>query len=104
MLQGLEEELNKKREGDVHIENNYIPDYGSGDAYTEEYISEELSDKAKEWWSDYKSFNDNFITDVLYGEICNRIQCTKCKKVPISFSIGCSVSLIILHSILSMFP
>lgn len=80
-MQGLEEELNKHREGEVKIENNYIPDYGNGDSYVEECIAEELNDKALEWWSDYKSFNDSFITDVLYGETCNRIQCTKCKKV-----------------------
>ena len=84
-MQGLEEELNKKPDGEFHIENNYIPDYGGGDSFTEEYIEEELVEKAETWWSDYKTLNNHFITDVLYGEICNRIQCTKCKKVLCSF-------------------
>lgn len=75
--------MNKHKGGEVRIENNYIPVYSNDDPSSEEYISEELAEKAKEWWSDYKSLNDCFITDVLYGEICNQIQCTKCKKVSI---------------------
>lgn len=81
MLQGIEEELNKPQEGIKSVESNYIPQLPESDE-TDSLIY----DKSVEWWDHYKACNSNYLTDVLYGEICNRIQCTKCKKVLISLS------------------
>jgi hypothetical protein len=67
------------------MENNYIPIY-SDTSYDEEYIQEELLDKSKEWWNSYKFFNNCFITDILYGEICNCIECSSCGKSIFNFS------------------
>ena len=64
------------------MENNYIPDYTMDAKAMEAIIQDELFRKAKEWWNSYKCANDCFITDALYGEICNCIRCTECNKVP----------------------
>ena len=79
----MEEELNKHSGDPVSMENNYIPDYTMDAKAMEAIIQDELFRKAKEWWSSYKCANDCFITDVLYGEICNCIRCTECNKVPL---------------------
>lgn len=63
------------------MENNFIPDYTMDPQDMEDIIQEEIFQKAKEWWRCYKELNDCFITDELYGEICNQIQCPRCKKV-----------------------
>lgn len=78
ILQGLEEELTRKAEEAIRIDNNFIPDDGMEESGL---IQDELYTKAKDWWRSYQNLNNCFITDQLYGEICNRIQCTQCKKV-----------------------
>lgn len=74
----MEEELTKKSEDEIRIENNFVPDETMEEG---EMIQDELFMKAQEWWRSYRDLNNCFITDQLYGEICNRIQCTQCKKV-----------------------
>ena len=110
MLQGLEEELNRHTTEEVHMENNFIPDYTMDPEDMEEIIQDELYQKAKEWWRSYKALNDCYITDELYGEICNQIQCPQCKKVVSahfiwhSQYITSSAHTTIPPSTLSMFP
>lgn len=65
------------------MDSNVRPEYYEGCEEDLTAILDEVRDASKEWWSDYIYNNDCFISDVLYGEICNEIQCTNCKKVPI---------------------
>ena len=96
MLQGLEEELNRHREGSLRIESNFIPQFQD-----EELIQSLVFEKSQEWWERYKANNDCFITDALYGEICNRIQCTKCRKVFLSspFHVVCVQLFLLQHGV-----
>ena len=80
MLQGLEEELNRQKPHREKMDSNVRPTYYDGQDADMSMVLEEVYDASTEWWSDYLYNNDCFISDVLYGEVCNEIQCVNCKK------------------------
>ena len=77
----MEEELNHKNPDRERMNSNVQPEYYEGCEEDMLSILSEVQDASEQWWNDYLYHNDCFISNVLYGEACNEIQCVNCKKV-----------------------